>query len=108
MARSCATRVAANNKDYVCEPTILAGINRLPPSETISRVTRAPYHQTQKHHAATRIESELPSLALLARLFVGVEDISHLAEQAEHLLINVLIIPPPLDWVDLIAQNHKS
>ena len=45
VARSCATR-DANNKDYVCEPTIPAGINRPPPSETISRVTRVPDHQT--------------------------------------------------------------
>ena len=46
MARSCATR-DANNEDYVSEPTIPAGINRPPLSETISRVTRMSDHQTR-------------------------------------------------------------
>ena len=38
MARSCATK-DANNKHYVCRPTIPAGLNRPPPSKTISHVT---------------------------------------------------------------------
>ena len=45
VARSCATR-DASNKDNVCKPTIPAGINRPPPSETISHVTRVPNHET--------------------------------------------------------------
>ena len=44
VARSCATR-DASNKDNVCKPTIPAGINHPPPSETISRVTRVPNQQ---------------------------------------------------------------
>ena len=43
MARSCATR-NASHKDYVCESTIPAGINRPPSSKTISSVTRVPSH----------------------------------------------------------------
>ena len=39
VARSCATN-DANNKNYVCKPTIPAGINRPPPSKTISPITR--------------------------------------------------------------------
>ena len=46
VARSCATR-GASNKDYVWQPTIPAGINRPPPSETISHVTRVLDHQTR-------------------------------------------------------------
>ena len=46
VARSCATR-NANNKDNVWEPFIPARINRPPPSETISHVTRVPDHQTR-------------------------------------------------------------
>ena len=45
VARSCATR-DASSKDNVCKPTIPAGINRPPPSETISHVTRVPDHNT--------------------------------------------------------------
>ena len=44
MARSCSTR-DASNKDNVYKPTIPAGINHTPPSETISHVTRVPNHQ---------------------------------------------------------------
>ena len=51
VARSCATR-DASNKDNVCEPTIPAGINRPPPSETISHVTRVPNHKTSRTSAA--------------------------------------------------------
>ena len=47
MARPCATR-NASNKDYVCEPTIPAGINRPPPSKTISPVTRVPDHRNTR------------------------------------------------------------
>ena len=43
VARSCATR-DSNNKDNAWEPTLPAGINRPPPSETISHVTRVPDH----------------------------------------------------------------
>ena len=46
MARSCATR-DASNEDNVWKLTIPAGINRPPPSETISRVTRVPNHKTR-------------------------------------------------------------
>ena len=45
VARSCATR-DASNKYNVCKPTIPAGINRPPPSETISHVTRVPDKKT--------------------------------------------------------------
>ena len=45
VARSCATR-DESNKDNVCKPTITAGINRPPPSETISHVTRVPNYKT--------------------------------------------------------------
>ena len=44
VAQSYATR-DASNKDYVCKPTIPAGINRPPPSETILHVTRVPDHK---------------------------------------------------------------
>ena len=46
VAPSCATR-DASNEDNVCKPTIPAGINRPPPSETISHVTRVPTHETR-------------------------------------------------------------
>ena len=45
VARSCATR-DGSNKDNLWKPTIPAGINRLPPSETISHVTGVLDHQT--------------------------------------------------------------
>ena len=45
VARSCATR-DESNKDNVRKPTILAGINRPPPYETISHVTRVPNYKT--------------------------------------------------------------
>ena len=48
VARSCATRNANNNKDNVCKPTILAGINRPPPSKTISPATRVPDHLNKR------------------------------------------------------------
>ena len=38
VARSCATR-DANNKDYVCKPTIPTGISCPPPPKTISPIT---------------------------------------------------------------------
>ena len=41
MSRLCATR-DATNKDNVRKPTIPAGINRPPPSETISHIIQAP------------------------------------------------------------------
>ena len=41
MARSCTTWDESNN-DNVCTPTISAGINRPPPSETISHIPRVP------------------------------------------------------------------
>ena len=44
VVRSCATR-DASNKDNVCKPTIPTGINRPPPSETISYVTIVPNQQ---------------------------------------------------------------
>ena len=47
VARSCATR-DASNKDNKCKPTIPAGINRPPPSETIAHVTRVPDHKTMQ------------------------------------------------------------
>ena len=43
VARSCATK-DANSKDYVFKPTIPAGMNRPPPSKTISPVTRVQDH----------------------------------------------------------------
>ena len=43
VARSCATRNASNKKN-VCEPTLPAGINRPPPSKTISLITRIQDH----------------------------------------------------------------
>ena len=46
VARSCATR-DASDKDNVCKPTIAAVINRPPPSEAISHVTRVPDHKTR-------------------------------------------------------------
>ena len=39
VARLCATK-DAKNKDYLCGPTIPAGLNRPPPSKTTSHVTR--------------------------------------------------------------------
>ena len=45
VARSCATR-DASNKDNVCKPTVPAGINRPPPSETTSHVNRVPDYKT--------------------------------------------------------------
>ena len=45
VARSRATK-DASNKDNVCKPTLPAGINRPPPTETISHVTRVPDHKT--------------------------------------------------------------
>ena len=41
VARSCAAR-DASNKDNMWKPTMPAGINRPPPSETFSHVTRVP------------------------------------------------------------------
>ena len=41
VARPCATR-DESSKDNVCKPTIPAGINHPPPSETISHATRVP------------------------------------------------------------------
>ena len=38
VARSCANK-DANNKDCVCKPYLLAGLNHPPPSETISPIT---------------------------------------------------------------------
>ena len=46
MARSCATR-DASNKDTLCKSIIPAGINRPPPSKTMSHVARVPNHQTR-------------------------------------------------------------
>ena len=46
VARPCATR-DENNIDNVCKPTTPAGINRPPPSETITHVTRVPNHKTR-------------------------------------------------------------
>ena len=47
VARSCATS-DASNKGNMCKRTIAAGINRPPPSETISHVTRVPDHRTMQ------------------------------------------------------------
>ena len=44
--RSTVMCYQGRNKDYVWKPTIPAGINRPPPSETILHVTRVPDHQT--------------------------------------------------------------
>ena len=46
VARSCATW-DESNKDIVCTSAIPAGINRPPPSETISHIPRVPNYKTR-------------------------------------------------------------
>ena len=101
VARSCATR-DANNKYNVWKPSIPAGINRPPPSKTISPVTRNTFISLHVTFSPRRLSISIGDLFFTNRLKKA------LANVRVHLHNGCLSDPDPRDVQLFFWAGHTA